>query len=466
MANLRADDDVSYILGRLINQNNAAEGSTLPLRQQGQFRVPFASSFQILNTADSFGGVIFTLGWLDADARNISHYNIYARDVLNSNAEPTQVGTSAKSPCTTKVISNASANVTFFIQTVMLNGQSSNVVTGPTCTGATISPSIPIPPGSITTLELADGSVTNVKIANLTIDGTTKLANASIGNAKIIDLDATKINTGFLSAARINAAALDVTKLNIKQIIIPNLTISDNTPGAGSVSLTSCLLYYNGNSYAISALATTDMFIWWDVGNTTFSHGATFTPQPNRFMIVTNTAGIHDESWNKVGTASIEESHLSFPLNSPYKPLTIDALTQTLNTTTGTDVFTDIVNVSEDGIFYGFGSYISIRTEDAGNNGSFTLDVGINIDGQGETFYPMISGTPTSGTTSFSLATFTQVADHEGSGNTLGDFVSLAFSTAYKVSLHVRTRLNRNGTTPNVPVMQMQFYLRRGEKIV
>lgn len=470
------NDDIDYVVSRLINQNGAAEGTTLPLRQQGQFRVPFVSAFQVLTSTTSFGGVIFTLGWLDADARNVSHYNIYARDVLNSNAEPTLVGTSAKSPCTTKVISSAAASVTFFIQTVMQNGQSSDVVTGPTCTGATVNPGVPIAPGSITQVELADGSVISVKIANLAVTtakmallsvDTAQIADAAITNLKVFAVDAAKITTGFIAAARVAAASIDVTKLTIKQIIIPNLTITDNTPSAGDVTLSACLLYYNGTSYSITSLVTSDPFIYWDVGNTTFSHGAAFVPQPGRFMIVTNTAGIHDEAWNKLASKSIEEDHLSFPLNSPYKPLAISSLTQLLSTTVGVDLFTDIVNVTaETGVFYNLGAYISIRTEDAGNSGNFTLDIGINIDGQGETFYPIISGTPVSSTCAWNVSGLTQVQAYRGTGDTVEDFISIPFGTPYNSSLRVRTKFNRTGLTPNVPIMTMQFYVRRGEKIV
>ena len=135
---LFADDVNEFAIRRLINWNQAAEGYTLPPRQFGEFRVPFVSGLRIQRTQAFFGETQFTLVWTDPNSPNVSHYNVYAYGAFADNQQPVGPASVQSSPCVFRIpASNSSTRITFVVQTVLTNGQSSILDRSPSVTGVT-----------------------------------------------------------------------------------------------------------------------------------------------------------------------------------------------------------------------------------------------------------------------------------------------------------------------------------------
>lgn len=126
-----------FALNRLKNQTAAAEGTSLPPRQKGEFRVPFVSNFRLVSTTQFFGATQFVLSWDQPAIPNIDHYSIWVINAINANAAPLGPYTSLVSPATISIPAQDVARVTFYVQTVLTNGFSSDLFTGPSCTGVT-----------------------------------------------------------------------------------------------------------------------------------------------------------------------------------------------------------------------------------------------------------------------------------------------------------------------------------------
>jgi hypothetical protein len=301
----------------------------------------------------------------------------------------------------------------------------------------------------------------------LAIITTAYIADASITDAKIITLNAAKITAGFLDVARLLVGSIDTTKLNVLPIMLFNIPFSNNSPGAGSISWPGTgAVYVSGVGYPISSGNTTSKFVWWNLGAGSFSSGDIFTPVEGRYPIATNVAGIYEQVWNKLGAKVIAESHLSFPLNTPYTPVAVDALSVILNNTAGTNVDTDIVNVSQDGVLGSIGFSIEQRTEDSGNTGSvLNLYVGIQIDGQTALLYQIYANQNPQSTLAFDRKLYEVAVDHEGLGDAQNDVLTLGFGFPYRNSLRVFVRLNRTNTVFNPPGMTMHFSVQRGQRI-
>lgn len=128
---------ISKALEPILNYGNAAEGTTLPPPQSGNFRVPPPSNFQVISSEFNFAGNIFVLSWLDiVDRRTpVARYNIYGKNFLDVNAEPTLLGSSSKSPFHARVIASEESTIIFYLQPVLQNGITLPLVACPTCTG-------------------------------------------------------------------------------------------------------------------------------------------------------------------------------------------------------------------------------------------------------------------------------------------------------------------------------------------
>lgn len=103
-----------------------------------------------------------------------------------------------------------------------------------------------------------------------------------------------------------------VQAINFPFLSITGLTFTNNSPSAGNIAWTSCTVWYNGQAYGISAGSTTsgEKLVWWVVGETAFRFGNSFTPNVTTFDIATNTSGIADNNWNKVGANGIQSSQV------------------------------------------------------------------------------------------------------------------------------------------------------------
>lgn len=65
-----------FVVARLVNDILAAEGSTLPPRQQGNTRVPTVTGLRLARAQDFGGEVELTIVWEDPEEQQVSHYNI------------------------------------------------------------------------------------------------------------------------------------------------------------------------------------------------------------------------------------------------------------------------------------------------------------------------------------------------------------------------------------------------------
>lgn len=125
-------------LERILNLNNAAEGTNLLPKQVGQFRVPFASQFTLERTEFSVQ-TFFTLSWLNVDLTNVANYRIYVNDAVNTFASPIGPFISPKSPVRIAIPGAPGQRLIFTIQTVLNNGFQSSLDGAPTVTGITLS---------------------------------------------------------------------------------------------------------------------------------------------------------------------------------------------------------------------------------------------------------------------------------------------------------------------------------------
>lgn len=133
----RNSADVGFTVGNLINQNDVAEGPSIPPPQQGEFRVPRPSGFavQSITNAKPMGAlIVFTWEDIDAFGAPIGEYRILANFAYDQNATPTEVGSSEHSPCTVQVVSPTATSAVFYLRPYLANGQTLPLEQCPTCT--------------------------------------------------------------------------------------------------------------------------------------------------------------------------------------------------------------------------------------------------------------------------------------------------------------------------------------------
>jgi hypothetical protein len=199
-------------LRRLLNFLGAGAGGALPPPLRGSSQVPVVSNVSLQQTQGLVGSTRFTLSWTDAavTGTKVSHYNIYAKQMVNQNQQPVLVGAVAKSPADIILQTDQGTAVTFFIQTVLENGYSSDVLSSPTISSSVNSSNVAGAPGSITNSMLADGSVT-----------TTKLADLAVTNGKLVDnaITTTKISDGAISTPKLQANSVTSNELAANSVI-------------------------------------------------------------------------------------------------------------------------------------------------------------------------------------------------------------------------------------------------------
>lgn len=132
------DQDDNYSLNRLRNITGVAEGTSLPPKQVGQFRVPFITNLKTARAQKSGTNTKFTLTWSDPLLPNIANFAIYINDAANLNQSPTGPYIAPTSPVQIVVPTSLASTVVFRVQTVLKNGFVSDFDAAPTCTGKTI----------------------------------------------------------------------------------------------------------------------------------------------------------------------------------------------------------------------------------------------------------------------------------------------------------------------------------------
>lgn len=319
---------------------------------------------------------------------------------------------------------------------------------------------------AVATAKIADAAIIQAKIANLAV-GTAQIAALAVTDAKINDLSAAKITTGTLDAARIAAGTITTTKLNIRAMMVSGISLTSNSPSAGFIAWNAFTITLLGVDYAIAASNTSAKFVWWDSGNTTLNTGASFTPITGRFLIATNTSGTAMEVWDTLGRSAIQESHLSFALNSSYQPLVPAYSSVLIGASAGVTSVTISTDTGE-GVLYNVGWQIQVRTENAANAScSMNVWISINIDGTGDVDIPIYSAQDPAngGTTLFHTPTLMTATAIIGNGNSLNDTVALSWPIPYKTSLSVKAKYQRTGSSPSSPVFTIMFSVQRGDKI-
>ena len=114
------------------------------------------------------------------------------------------------------------------------------------------------------------------------------------------DSDYYLLNTTRLNGTYIQAAALDASKLNTDQLIMAGATWTNNDPGAGYIKWAGAAIKVNlnGTAYSIAAGNTNLKYIYWTVGNATFTASNTRpTESSTVWMIATNDAGTHSKAY-------------------------------------------------------------------------------------------------------------------------------------------------------------------------
>lgn len=132
------DQDDNYSLNRLRNITGVAEGTSLPPRQSGPWRVPFITNLRTAKATKDGTNTVFILTWDEPQLQNIANYAVFVSDALNPALSPTGPYISQSSPAQVVVPTSLSTRVVFQVQTVLKNGFVSDFKASPTCTGRTI----------------------------------------------------------------------------------------------------------------------------------------------------------------------------------------------------------------------------------------------------------------------------------------------------------------------------------------
>ena len=380
-----------YLVGRLRNSNNVAEGTNIPPQVLGEFRVPFVYGLRVLNVTQSFPGTQLTVAWYVPEGySNINSFRIYAKNAYAANEEPIYVASSATSPCTFTLPGTVSGVATIFVQAVLNNGLAS-----------------PVRRCTTTTVQTQDT---------------------------------------VLTAGSIAAGSITTDKLNIVDVLVTGLTLTNNSPAAGRIAWSACTVYYQGVAYAITGSNTpntTDLYVYWTVGNTTFTASASFTPATNIFLIATNSGGTADTAWNKVGRKHIQEDNLGVSLLKgfaiqPIATVTVDP-TQATNTT-----FTAL-NQSTSGALLCIGMIATTASAFNATLSGSVLSIEIQVDGA------TIQSIPTleldgAGEQRFATTIGPISSAGSGVGRNVGDYFSIYQGISFNTSCLVRAKITSQNT--------------------
>lgn len=130
--------DAAYAIQRLINSNGVAGGPNLPPRFVAGVRVPIVTGLKVDKVADYFGGTQITVSWLDVDSKFVNGYNVYVQNLSDDNPKPQGPYFTTASPATVRLVTNQSTVAVLTVQTLLNNGQTSEITFSPSVT-ATIS---------------------------------------------------------------------------------------------------------------------------------------------------------------------------------------------------------------------------------------------------------------------------------------------------------------------------------------
>lgn len=131
--------EADYILNRLINDTNTAEGSIVPLRVIGGTRVPTVTNLRVVKTERIERGTQITLAWQDIEPFDrLSHYIVSTVEYSTVSQNPIGSNIARQSPIKIRILGDEDVPITLTVQTVLLNGQSSRFTESPSVSTHTI----------------------------------------------------------------------------------------------------------------------------------------------------------------------------------------------------------------------------------------------------------------------------------------------------------------------------------------
>lgn len=132
----------NYALNRLINYTKSAEGPILPNRMQGgNERVYTVTNLQVAKVERVGANTNFTLTWSEPSqpqADQLSFYQVFIFDQNLGITQPLATTLVRSSPAVVSIAAPEGSVFTFLVQTMLMNGQVSDIASSPTCTGRSL----------------------------------------------------------------------------------------------------------------------------------------------------------------------------------------------------------------------------------------------------------------------------------------------------------------------------------------
>lgn len=147
VARMQADiDRANQAILQIQNVTNTGVGSVTPTLTRGGIAVPPASRLTAINLGTTMGETRIGVTWLAPEAVGspIDHYNIYVRNSLTQQTQPTLVASPAASPAAFAFQPDSASSVVIYVQTVLANGQVNSLNQCPTTTIVATLPAIAI----------------------------------------------------------------------------------------------------------------------------------------------------------------------------------------------------------------------------------------------------------------------------------------------------------------------------------
>lgn len=217
---------------------------------------------------------------------------------------------------------------------------------------------------------------------------------------------------------------VSASSFQLRQLNVLDLVLTDNSPGAGSIAWSTCRVVYDGTIQVVGSGDTANKFVYWEIGDGTFTEADSFTPAVGRFLIATNDGGTADEAWNKLGASSIQRSNLMFPLLEGFQPAAYQSGQVDASLAASNNVITNATG--EAGILLAFSVHLITNLT---SNGDCSLE--ITIDGATKYSIPVIA------TNAFDIFTKTMQSAGTGAGATSGDWFSVQIPISYTTSMKI-----------------------------
>lgn len=126
--------NLDYVIQRLRNSANAAEGPTLPPRQIGDLRVPRVQGLRVLQAKVGRGGVIFTIAWQDIGP-TVTCYLVTPSIQTTAGSTYYLPVTVTGSPANVIVPCSGGTTVTFTVQAMLAGGTATPMADAAVCAG-------------------------------------------------------------------------------------------------------------------------------------------------------------------------------------------------------------------------------------------------------------------------------------------------------------------------------------------